>query len=80
MLSIFSATIAYNFLASGIFSNPFEGCLSNRVDLGIQKLLVTEDLDPFSRKSELNCYILFTLSCCTKSRSLLDFLFCKFAF
>ena len=34
----------------------------------------------FSRESEFNCYILFTLSCCTKSRSLLDLLFCKFAF
>jgi len=48
----------------------------NRVDIGIQKLLVTED----PRESEFNCYILFILSCCTKSRSLLDLLLCKFAF
>jgi hypothetical protein len=34
----------------------------------------------FPRKGEFNCYILFTLFCCTKSRSLLDLLLCKFAF
>jgi hypothetical protein len=34
----------------------------------------------FSRKGEFNCYILFILSSCIKSRSLLDLLLCKFAF
>jgi hypothetical protein len=98
MLSIFSSTInVYNHLASGIFSNLFEGCFViffvglwiccpptqlNRVVTGPMNPGVIGDRGSgsFSRESEFHCYFLFTLSCCTKSRSLLDLLFCKFAF